>query len=51
MTTTSKMIAFCNANQTDPRVVRIVKAMGRPLSIHGNLGKLIGELMREMEAA
>ena len=40
---------WLEANSTDPRAIRIMKANARPLTTNNNLGKLIGELMRELE--
>lgn len=37
---------FIEANPTDPRVVRVLKLMNKPLSMNGALGKALGELMR-----
>lgn len=42
------LIKFVEANPTDARVIKIMKAMNRSVMPHG-IGKLIGELMRELE--
>ena len=42
---------FMIANPADPRVVRINKIAALPLAFNSKLGRLIGELMRELEAA
>jgi hypothetical protein len=47
---TEALIQFVEANPTDKRVVKIMAAMNRSLSLNGNVGKLIGELMRELDA-
>lgn len=47
---TDLLIRFCNENPTDRRVVRLVKLLDKPVSLNGNLGKLIGELSREVGA-
>jgi hypothetical protein len=45
---------FLAANPTDPRVVRIVKLLDKPLGLNSKvgqlIGQLIGELMREVAA-
>ncbi len=40
---------FCNANPTDKRVVRLMKAMSKSLAPQNNIGRLLGELMREAD--
>jgi hypothetical protein len=47
---TTALEAFCKANPSDKRVVRITKLMNKPIgSMYSwtNLGKQIGQLMRE----
>jgi hypothetical protein len=46
---TEALVQFCQSNPTDRRVIRLVKLLDEPMSINGNLGKLIGELSREVE--
>lgn len=44
----SKFEQFLANNPKDPRVVKLLELANQPLSINGKLGKLIGELMREV---
>lgn len=46
---TSNLIKFIETNPSDPRVVRIMKLANKPLSLNGKLGRLMGELSRELE--
>ena len=43
----SSLEKFIALNPTDKRVIRVVKAMNKPLSPSSNIGRTIGELMRE----
>lgn len=45
---TTALIQFCETNPTDRRVIRLMKLLNKPMSLNGNLGKLIGELSREV---
>jgi len=48
----TKLEKFIAANPTDPRVVRLLKMMNKPLSAHSSrCGRLVGELMMEAEYA
>ena len=47
----TKLEKFIEANPTDPRVVRVLKLANKPMTLHGSFGRLVGELMREAEAA
>lgn len=47
----TKLEKFIAANPTDPRVVRLLKMMDKPLTHANRCGRLIGELMREAEYA
>lgn len=37
---------FIAENPSHPMVVRVIKLSNKPLSLHGSLGKVIGQLMR-----
>jgi hypothetical protein len=43
-------IKFIEENPSDPRVVRILKLADQPLTPEGKLGRLIGELARDVDA-
>jgi len=47
----TKLEKFIEANPTDPRVVRLLKMMSKPLTHSNRCGRLAGELMREAEYA
>jgi len=45
----SKLQRFIEANPNDPRVVRLVKLMDKPLRRHSaRCGRLVGELLLEV---
>lgn len=47
----TKLEKFIAANPTDPRVVRLLKMMNKPITYSSRCGRLAGELMREAENA